>query len=60
MGGPHQDTLCQELRPAPVLWVGDAELYHEENQGLGALALSPEPERRARLWPSPLTSGVCR
>lgn len=43
-----------------MLWVGEAELYHEENQGLGALALSPEPERRARLWPSPLTSGVCR
>lgn len=43
-----------------MLWVGDAELYHEVNQGLGVLALSPEPERRALLRPSPLTSGVCR
>lgn len=42
-----------------MLWVGDAELYHE-NQGLGALALSPEPDCRAQLRPSPLTSGVCR
>ena len=56
-------SVCQELRPAlvqPSAVGRDTELYHEETQGSGVLVPSPEPECRARLQPSPLTSGVCR